>query len=54
MLPAASAAATLAQLHNHKLDHEWESEVVGSFSSLTFQTQRLQNTNGVHLGLDVR
>ncbi|EMR81408.1 hypothetical protein BcDW1_9908 [Botrytis cinerea BcDW1] len=27
MLPAASAAATLAQLHNHKLDHEWESEV---------------------------
>lgn len=29
MLPAASAAAALAQLHNHKLEHEWESEVVG-------------------------
>ncbi|KAL5320785.1 hypothetical protein ACEPPN_011595 [Leptodophora sp. 'Broadleaf-Isolate-01'] len=26
MLPAASAAAALAQLHNHKLEHDWESE----------------------------
>lgn len=25
MLPAASAAAALAQLHNHKLEVEWES-----------------------------
>lgn len=29
MLPAASAAAALAQLHNHKLDTDWESEGVG-------------------------
>jgi hypothetical protein len=28
MLPAASAAAALAQLHNHKLEAEWESEAV--------------------------
>lgn len=28
MLPAASAAAALAQLHNHKLEPEWESEGV--------------------------
>ncbi|PQE20867.1 transcription factor protein [Rutstroemia sp. NJR-2017a BBW] len=27
MLPAASAAAALAQLHNHKLDSDWESEL---------------------------
>ncbi|KAH7417146.1 hypothetical protein BKA64DRAFT_691557 [Cadophora sp. MPI-SDFR-AT-0126] len=26
MLPAASAAAALAQLHNHKLENDWESE----------------------------
>ncbi|TVY65595.1 hypothetical protein LSUE1_G007457 [Lachnellula suecica] len=26
MLPAASAAAALAQLHNHKLDADWDSE----------------------------
>ncbi|TAQ90488.1 hypothetical protein B7494_g1152 [Chlorociboria aeruginascens] len=26
MLPAASAAAALAQLHNHKLEQDWESE----------------------------
>lgn len=29
MLPAASAAAALAQLHNHKLEPDWESENVG-------------------------
>jgi hypothetical protein len=29
MLPAASAAAALAQLHNHKLEAGWESEGVG-------------------------
>jgi hypothetical protein len=29
MLPAASAAAALAQLHNHKLETDWESEGVG-------------------------
>jgi hypothetical protein len=29
MLPAASAAAALAQLHNHKLEADWESEGVG-------------------------
>jgi len=28
MLPAASAAAALAQLHNHKLENDWESEGV--------------------------
>lgn len=28
MLPAASAAAALAQLHNHRLDNDWESERV--------------------------
>jgi hypothetical protein len=28
MLPAASAAAALAQLHNHKLETDWESEGV--------------------------
>lgn len=28
MLPAASAAAALAQLHNHKLEPDWESEGV--------------------------
>lgn len=28
MLPAASAAAALAQLHNHKLEVDWESEGV--------------------------
>ena len=28
MLPAASAAAALAQLHNHKLEADWESEGV--------------------------
>ncbi|RFU36145.1 hypothetical protein B7463_g224, partial [Scytalidium lignicola] len=27
MLPAASAAAALAQLHNHKLERDWDSEV---------------------------
>lgn len=32
MLPAASAAAALAQLHNHKLEPDWESENV-HFSS---------------------
>jgi hypothetical protein len=29
MLPAASAAAALAQLHNHKLETDWDSEGVG-------------------------
>ena len=33
LLPAASAAAALAQLHNHKIEPDWESEVV-SFSHL--------------------
>jgi hypothetical protein len=33
MLPAASAAAALAQLHNHKLEPEWESETVSKFCS---------------------
>lgn len=28
LLPAASAAAALAQLHGHKVEPEWESEVV--------------------------
>ena len=28
MLPAASAAAALAQLHNHKVEIDWESEGV--------------------------
>lgn len=32
MLPAASAAAALAQLHNHNLEPEWDSEGVGSNS----------------------
>ncbi|KAI9745322.1 MAG: hypothetical protein M1818_001602 [Claussenomyces sp. TS43310] len=27
MLPAASAAAALAQLHNHKMEPEWDSEI---------------------------
>ncbi|KAF4628012.1 hypothetical protein G7Y89_g10140 [Cudoniella acicularis] len=31
MLPAASAAAALAQLHNHKLEADWESEGVRIF-----------------------
>jgi hypothetical protein len=31
MLPAASAAAALAQLHNHKIEPEWESEIVCPF-----------------------
>jgi hypothetical protein len=34
MLPAASAAATLAQLHNHKLENDWESENVCQIQSL--------------------
>jgi hypothetical protein len=33
MLPAASAAAALAQLHNHKLDPGWESETVSTWCS---------------------
>lgn len=28
LLPAASAAAALAQLHNHRPDYEWDSEQV--------------------------
>jgi DNA/RNA-binding domain of Phe-tRNA-synthetase-like protein len=28
MLPAASAAAALAQLHNHKVESDWDSEIV--------------------------
>lgn len=28
LLPAASAAAALAQLHGHKIEPEWESEIV--------------------------
>jgi len=28
MLPAASAAAALAQLHNHKTETDWDSEGV--------------------------
>jgi hypothetical protein len=35
MLPAASAAAALAQLHNHKLEHDWESEGVSNTEFLT-------------------
>jgi hypothetical protein len=30
LLPAASAAAALAQLHNHKIEPEWTSEAVRS------------------------
>lgn len=37
MLPAASAAAALAQLHNHKLENDWESEGVRKFSPRNFQ-----------------
>ncbi|TDZ34885.1 hypothetical protein C8035_v010062 [Colletotrichum spinosum] len=41
LLPAASAAAALAQLHGHKIEPEWESEAVGSATpfppALTFQ-----------------
>lgn len=36
MLPAASAAAALAQLHNHKLENDWESEGVRTFSPRHF------------------
>ena len=39
MLPAASAAVALAQLHNHKLDTEWESEGVGdTFAAINTQS----------------
>lgn len=36
MLPAASAAAALAQLHSHRLENEWESDVVGQWLTLAF------------------
>ncbi|KAI9892997.1 MAG: hypothetical protein M1814_000881 [Vezdaea aestivalis] len=32
LLPAASAAAALAQLHNHRMDSDWDSEPETSFS----------------------
>jgi hypothetical protein len=50
MLPAASAAAALAQLHNHKLETDWESEGVGD----TFPV-KIQNLAGINTftGLDV-
>lgn len=38
-LPAASAAAALAQLHTHKLDHDWDEGVslsIGDVSRLPF------------------
>ncbi|EPE29190.1 hypothetical protein GLAREA_00350 [Glarea lozoyensis ATCC 20868] len=38
MLPAASAAAALAQLHNHKLEPDWETETV---SDDTFERARV-------------
>jgi hypothetical protein len=41
MLPAASAAAALAQLHNHKLEADWESEGV-------CDTSPYQNHNSWH------
>jgi len=28
LLPAANAAAALAQLHNHKIESDWESDIV--------------------------
>jgi hypothetical protein len=42
MLPAASAAAALAQLHNHKLERDdWESEGVGDICSQKYTNTRL-------------
>lgn len=41
MPPAASAAAALAQLHNHKFETEWESENVGDISVRSRQIRGL-------------
>jgi hypothetical protein len=51
MLPAASAAAALAQLHNHKLDSDWESELVSYCSGFSCMRKMfIANFSG----LDVR
>jgi hypothetical protein len=34
MLPAVSAAAALAQLHNHKIEPDWDSEIVRISSTI--------------------
>lgn len=50
VLPAASAAAALAQLHGHKMEPEWESEIV---SDIFTGCSRLRLTKAYHVGLAV-
>lgn len=44
LLPAASAAAALAQLHNHRPDYDWDSEPV--LQVLVFPQTSLINSSG--------
>lgn len=51
MLPAASAAAALAQLHNHKLEADWESEGVGdTFLIKTTSLAAIDTFTGLDVG----
>lgn len=38
-IPAANAAAALAQLHNHKVESDWESDAVRKFEGVSLNLQ---------------
>jgi hypothetical protein len=50
MLPAASAAAALAQLHNHKLEPDWESEGVRVNRETPLDNVAADNYSGLDVG----
>jgi hypothetical protein len=50
MLPAASAAAALAQLHNHKLEPDWESEGVSVNRETLIDNIAADNRTGLYVG----